>query len=72
MHGLSRLVDHDAFNWNDAGFRALPLSQAVIYECHVGTFTPEGTFEAAIGHLDHLVQLGITHLELDASRRVLR
>ena len=64
VHGLSRLVDHDAFNWNDAGFRALPLSQAVIYECHVGTFTPEGTFEAAIGHLDYLVQLGITHLEL--------
>lgn len=64
VHGLSRLVDHGAFGWTDAGFNARPLSQAVIYELHVGTFTPTGTFESAIEKLDHLVQLGVSHLEL--------
>lgn len=64
VHGLSRLVDHEDFKWTDAGFRAAPLSSAVIYELHVGTFTPAGTFDAAIGKLDHLVRLGVTHVEL--------
>ena len=64
VHGLSRVVDHAAFEWSDAGFNAPPLSQAVIYELHVGTFTPQGTFESAIAKLEHLVQLGITHVEL--------
>ena len=64
VHGLSRLVDHEAFRWNDDGFRAAPLSSAIVYELHTGTFTPAGTFEAAIEKLDHLVQLGITHVEL--------
>ena len=53
-----------AFRWSDHAWRAGPLSAAVIYELHVGTFTPEGTFEAAIERLDHLVDLGITHVEL--------
>ena len=43
---------------------AAPLSGALIYEAHVGTFTPEGTFESAIEKLPHLVELGVTHLEL--------
>ncbi|HVM47356.1 MAG TPA: malto-oligosyltrehalose trehalohydrolase [Candidatus Acidoferrum sp.] len=64
VHGLSRVVAHDRFNWSDAGFRAPPLGQAVIYECHIGTFTPEGTFEAAEDKLEHLLRLGVTHLEL--------
>ncbi len=64
IHKLSRLVDHGAFGWTDADFRALPLAQAVIYELHIGTFTPAGTFDSAIERLDHLVQLGITHVEL--------
>ncbi len=69
VHGPSRLVDHSEFQWsevggNAAGWQAPPLSSAVIYELHVGTFTPEGTFESAIGRLDHLVRLGITHVEL--------
>lgn len=64
VHSLSRIVDHSAFAWTDAGFKARPLSQAVIYELHIGTFTPQGTFEAAIEKLDHLVQLGVTHVEL--------
>jgi maltooligosyltrehalose trehalohydrolase len=63
-HGLSRTLDHAAFRWHDVGWRAAPLAGAVIYELHVGTFTPEGTFEAAVGRLDHLVALGVTHLEL--------
>ncbi len=64
VHALSRVVAHDHFQWTDSGFRALPLSSALIYELHIGTFTPTGTFEAAIEKLDHLVQLGITHVEL--------
>ena len=64
VHGASRVVDHDAFTWTDAGWQACPLAAAVIYELHVGTFTPEGTFDAAIEKLDHLVDLGITHVEL--------
>jgi maltooligosyltrehalose trehalohydrolase len=64
VHGLSRLVDHDAFAWNDQAFEASPLPDAVLYELHVGTFTERGTFEAAIERLDHLVALGVTHVEL--------
>lgn len=64
VHGLSRVVDHGAFAWTDQGFQAPPLGAALIYELHVGTFTPEGTFDAAIGKLDHLAQLGVTHVEL--------
>ncbi|HEY5040573.1 MAG TPA: malto-oligosyltrehalose trehalohydrolase [Verrucomicrobiae bacterium] len=64
IHQLSRLVDHGAFEWTDAGFNARPLAEAVIYEMHVGTFTPAGTFASAIERLDHLVQLGVTHVEL--------
>lgn len=64
VHGASRTIDPSAFRWTDAGFRAPPLASAVLYELHVGTFTPEGTFEAVIPHLDELVALGITHVEL--------
>jgi maltooligosyltrehalose trehalohydrolase len=61
---LSRTVAHQAFVWSDAGWQAPPLSSAVIYELHIGTFTPRGTFAAAIEKLDHLVELGVTHVEL--------
>jgi maltooligosyltrehalose trehalohydrolase len=64
VHALSRLVNHAAFRWNDARFQAAPLSMGVLYELHVGSFTPAGTFDAAIEKLDHLVRLGITHVEL--------
>jgi maltooligosyltrehalose trehalohydrolase len=64
VHGPSRIVDHEAFEWTDAHFTAPPLSSATIYELHTGTFTAQGTFEAAIAHLDHLVHLGVTHVEL--------
>jgi maltooligosyltrehalose trehalohydrolase len=64
VHGLSRVYDQNAFTWTDAGFQAGPLSSAVIYEVHVGTFTPEGTLDAAVDKLDALKELGITHVQL--------
>jgi maltooligosyltrehalose trehalohydrolase len=64
INGPSRIVDPGSFEWTDAGFRAPPLASAVVYEAHIGTFSAEGTFEGAIAHLDHLVALGVTHLEL--------
>jgi maltooligosyltrehalose trehalohydrolase len=64
VHGRSRLVDHAAFRWSDRRWQPPPLSSAVIYELHVGTFTPEGTFDSAIARLDHLTELGVTHAEL--------
>jgi maltooligosyltrehalose trehalohydrolase len=64
VHGPSRFVDHSAFHWTDETWQARPLSGAVIYELHIGTFTPEGTFRGAIEKLDHLKDLGVTHVEL--------
>ena len=64
VHGPSRTVDHATYPWTDAAWRGGSVSGAVIYEAHIGTFTPEGTFDAAIQRLDHLVELGATHLEL--------
>ncbi len=64
VHGASRLYDQKAFVWRDGRWQGPPLSGAVIYEMHVGTFTLEGTFDAAIGRLDYLVELGVTHVEL--------
>ena len=64
VHGLSELVDHSAIAWSDAGWRPPTLGSAVIYELHVGTFTPEGTMDAAIGRLEYLRELGITHLSV--------
>jgi maltooligosyltrehalose trehalohydrolase len=64
IHGLSRIVDHSAFRWTDYNWHPRPLSSAIIYELHVGTFTPEGTFRSVIERLDYLLELGITHIEL--------
>ncbi|HXC85698.1 MAG TPA: malto-oligosyltrehalose trehalohydrolase [Trebonia sp.] len=62
--GPSRTYDHSAFAWTDQGWRGAPLPGAVVYETHVGTFTPEGTLDAAIGRLDYLASLGVTAVEL--------
>ena len=64
IHGLSRIVDHSQFRWTDRTWNPRPLSSAIIYELHVGTFTPEGTFRAIVERLDYLLDLGITHIEL--------
>lgn len=64
VHGLSRVYDHSRFAWADSGFQAPPLASGVVYELHLGTFTPQGTFDSAIEKLDYLVDLGITHVEL--------
>lgn len=64
VFGPSCVVDHSAFAWSDQRWQAPPLSSAVIYELHIGTFTPEGTFDAAIAKLDYLVELGVTHVEI--------
>ncbi|MFE9254342.1 malto-oligosyltrehalose trehalohydrolase [Streptomyces sp. NPDC006879] len=61
--GLSAVVDHEAYSWR-ATSPVNVLQDAVIYELHIGTYTPEGTFDAASEHLDHLAGLGITHIEL--------
>ena len=63
VHGPSRVVDH-AFAWSDAGWQPPPLEQWVMYELHVGTFTPEGTFDAIIPRLAELRELGVNALEL--------
>ncbi len=62
--GCSRPIDHSAFRWSDDGWRAPPLGTAIIYECHIGTFTADGTFDAAIDRLRYLKDLGIGYLEL--------
>ncbi len=64
IHGPSRLLDHAAFRWTDENWRAPTLASGIVYEMHVGTFTPEGTLDAVIGKLDYLKDLGITHVEL--------
>jgi malto-oligosyltrehalose trehalohydrolase len=62
--GASQTYDHAAFSWTDGQWRGVPASGAVIYELHVGTFTPDGTLDAAIERLDHLLSLGVSVVEL--------
>jgi len=64
VHGPSEVIDQRAFEWSDSAFTPPPREDLVIYECHVGTFTSEGTFEAVIERLSYLVELGVTALEL--------
>ncbi|HUB08136.1 MAG TPA: malto-oligosyltrehalose trehalohydrolase [Myxococcales bacterium] len=64
VHGPSEVVDPGAFAWRSQGFRAPPLRDLVIYELHVGTFTAEGTFDAALRELPALRDLGVTAVEL--------
>jgi len=64
VHEASQVVDPQLFTWRDDGWSGIPLEQYRIYEIHVGTFSREGTFEAAIPFLDYLVDLGITAVEL--------
>ena len=64
VHGASRVVDPHAFAWTDDAWKGIEMADFVIYELHVGTFTPEGTFDAIIPRLPSLRELGITAIEL--------
>jgi maltooligosyltrehalose trehalohydrolase len=64
LRGPSRLLDTGAFTWTDADWRPPAIGELVLYELHVGTFTPAGTFEAAIPHLRELRELGVTAIEV--------
>lgn len=64
IHGASMVLDPTAFEWQDAAWRGRPWEEAVVYELHVGTFSPEGTFAGVMQRLDYLVELGITAIEL--------
>jgi maltooligosyltrehalose trehalohydrolase len=64
VHSPSRMYDDATFAWTDQGWRGRHLSEAIMYELHVGTFTPGATFDAATERLDHLVGLGVTHVEV--------
>ncbi len=62
--GLSEVFDPARFTWTDQDFAGVSLPSAVIYEMHVGTFTPGGTLDSAVDRLDHLVDLGVDIVEL--------
>ena len=64
VHGPSEVVAPKAFAWTDAGWRPAPFADLVLYECHIGTFTGEGTFDAAIEKLPYLVHLGVNAIEV--------
>jgi maltooligosyltrehalose trehalohydrolase len=64
VHGPSEVIDPGRWDWQDTDWRGQPWEQAIIYELHIGTFTPEGTFAAAMGRLDYLRELGVTAIEI--------
>ncbi len=64
VHGPSAVVDASSFRWTDDTWSGVELSDTVLYELHIGTFTPDGTFDAAIGQLERLDALGITTIEI--------
>lgn len=65
VHGPSEVIDPNAFAWSDQRWRGIPLEAYIFYELHTGTFTPEGTFDAIIPHLNYLKEdLGVTAVEI--------
>src|SRR5438105_1656400 len=64
VHGASEVIDPEAYEWRDADWRGRPRHELVIYELHLGAFSERGDFTGAIAHLDHLVELGVTAIEL--------
>src|SRR6185369_10820692 len=63
-HGPSEIIDTAEFEWSDSGWRGVELLGQVLYEMHVGTFTHEGTWAAAVRHLEGLKEIGITVIEM--------
>ncbi|MEJ2644347.1 MAG: alpha-amylase family glycosyl hydrolase, partial [Gammaproteobacteria bacterium] len=64
VHGPSQVVDPERWQWSDRHWTGRPWKEAVLYELHVGTFSPEGTFAGVRSRLDHLADLGVTAIEL--------
>ena len=64
VHGPSRVVDAQAFEWTDDGWSGVPIAEYIVYELHIGTFSEEGTFDGAIRHLSELADLGVTAVEV--------
>jgi malto-oligosyltrehalose trehalohydrolase len=64
VDGPSEIIDPRSYAWQDGGWRGRPWEESIIYELHIGTFTHDGTFRAAIGKLDELVDLGVTAIEI--------
>ncbi len=64
VHGPSEVIDPHAFAWTDASWQGIAMKDAIIYELHVGTFTPAGTFAGVMQRLPDLVKLGVTAIEL--------
>ena len=64
VHAASAAFDEAGFTWTDQSWTGRQLAGALIYELHLGTFTPEGTLDSAVERLQHLVDLGVTHVEL--------
>lgn len=64
VFGPSEVIDHSGFEWRTNEWRGRPWEEVSILELHIGTFTPAGTFRAAIDKLDHLVATGVTAIEL--------
>lgn len=64
VHGPSRIVDPRSFAWTDASWPGIPRNDLILYELHIGTFSPEGTFAGAAARLPDLVRLGVTAIEL--------
>jgi maltooligosyltrehalose trehalohydrolase len=64
VHGPSRTVRHDLFEWRDNTWKGMPLEQMIMYELHTGTITKQGTFEAAIDRIAYLKELGVTAIDI--------
>lgn len=64
VHGPSQIIDHGRFGWTDDAFKPVALPDYIIYELHIGTFTSDGTFDAAIAKLEYLCELGVTAVEV--------
>lgn len=64
VHNASQVIDHSSFKWGDSRWRGIPLSEMIMYELHVGTFTPDGTFDAIIPRLSEIKDLGINAIDI--------
>jgi maltooligosyltrehalose trehalohydrolase len=64
VHGPSEIVDPDSFEWSDRNWKGIDLTDYILYELHVGTFTPQGSFDSLLSKIPYLKDLGITAIEL--------